>query len=501
MPRSTPLSLLCVTSSALFLLLTLTACGPEDDNGNPNGDTTPTPDQIETPSTYTFASKTDSATSSVSYSGQTARHALIEGLNDYMGSQLEQDALSNTAFGSKQDFLDAMLFYYTFDSDAYTDYPHSIDEAETPMGSLEVSPKTYAGISSGKDLQGKFAGNDASTDHMDWSTQLRGWSDTDFAAQNTSAEGLLLAMMDALASQAYDLSQGTYPKDPTNDADLPVYVTPEGRDLKQLIQKFLLMGITFSQAADDYLDDASEDKGLLASNATSEESAYTPLEHAWDEGFGYFGAARNYLDYTDAQIADGVLIDTDDDGTISLTSEYNFGASINAAKRDKGSKSSTDFTQDAFLGFVQGRTIITNAPETLDEETLGKLKTERDRAIGAWEEAIAATAVHYINDTLQEMHKHSEATNTYDFAQHAKVWSELKGFSLGFQFNPRSPMLEQDRFTTFHALIKDAPVLTTAPDADFEQYKKDLIAARDILQQAYGFDAANMGDDMGQGGW
>ena len=104
-------------------------------------------------------------------------------------------------------------------------------------------------------------------------------------------------------------------------------------------------------------------------------------------------------------------------------------------------------------------------------------------------------------DCAQEMHKHSEATNTYDFATHAKVWSELKGFSLGFQFNPRSPMLLEDRFTSFHALIQDAPVLTTASEADFTQYKKDLVSARDILQQAYGFDAANMGDDIGQGGW
>jgi len=290
--------------------------------------------------------------------------------------------------------------------------------------------------------------------------------------------------------------------DPIADGEtLPVYVTPTGLDLKQLTQKFLLMSIAFSQGADDYLDSSTDGKGLRASNAQDGDSAYSPLEHAWDEGFGYFGAARDYAAYTDQQIADGDLVDTDGDGAIDFKTEYNFGASVNAAKRDLGSAdgAKTDFTEEAFQAFVTGRAIISAAGDELTDEQMASLEEQRDIAVSAWEKAIAATAVHYINDTLQEMNKFG--TEDYDFATHAKVWSELKGFSLGFQFNPTSPMNEGSRFTDFHTLIKDAPVLPDAEEADIASYREDLIEARALLGDAYGFDAANLGDENGENGW
>ena len=41
--------------------------------------------------------------------------------------------------------------------------------------------------------------------------------------------------------------------------------------------------------------------------------------------------------------------------------------------------------------------------DTLPDEVMDELKAHRDAALGAWENAIAATAVHYINDTLQDV--------------------------------------------------------------------------------------------------
>ena len=67
--------------------------------------------------------------------------------------------------------------------------------------------------------------------------------------------------------------------------------------------------------------------------------------------------------------------------------------------------------------------------------------------------------VHYINDTLQDMADFDTAD--YSFSSHAKHWSELKGFALGFQFNPRSPMSAED-FDVLHALIGMSPVLEDA---------------------------------------
>jgi hypothetical protein len=280
------------------------------------------------------------------------------------------------------------------------------------------------------------------------------------------------------------------------------FVTPKGQDLQQLVQKFLLGAVTYSQGADDYLDDASlEESG----NVEAEEGKpYTKLEHHWDEGFGYFGAARDYGDYTDDEIAaaDGRddyqgYHDTNGDGAIDLTSEYNFGHSQNAAKRDRGSAESakTDFTKGAWDAFLTGRAIIASAKGALSATQMADLKAQRDAAIANWELAIAASALHYVNEVLADMSK-SEAD--YVFLDHAKHWSELKGFALSLQFNPRKK-LSDAQFATLHEKLGIAPALPG--DANFDDYKAGLIDARQILADAYGVAAANIGDDNGAGGW
>ena len=244
--------------------------------------------------------------------------------------------------------------------------------------------------------------------------------------------------------------------------------------------------VAFSQGADDYLDDDTEGKGLWAQNCTPDKAgkAYTSLEHAWDEGFGYFGAAMNFGAFEDGDIAgkdyarddwQGVN-DADADGKIDLTSELNWGHSVNAQKRDRGSASGaapTDFTQGAWDGFIAGRTIIANAGGTLTEPEMTDLVAARDQAVSNWEKAISATAVHYVNDVLGDMAKPMACEvdgagaqvdadcNAYSFESHAKHWGELKGFALSLQFNPHSPLTDDD-FDRLHEVLGDAPVL---PDA------------------------------------
>ena len=70
----------------------------------------------------------------------------------------------------------------------------------------------------------------------------------------------------------------------------------------------------------------------------------------------------------------------------------------------------------------------------------------------------------------------------------------MKGFALGLQFNPYSPIAGEDaekfaKFVELHTLLKDAPVLA---EADVADYLVDLKAARDLLQEVYGFDAENV---------
>ena len=109
-------------------------------------------------------------------------------------------------------------------------------------------------------------------------------------------------------------------------------------------------------------------------------------------------------------------------------------------------------------------------------------------SVSNWEKAVAATAIHYVNDSLQDLN-----SADLDAADLAKHWSELKGFALAFQFNPRSPMSDAD-FVKLHNLIGEAPSLD-------ESYKADLIEARALMGTAYSFDSANLGDDNGENGW
>ena len=76
---------------------------------------------------------------------------------------------------------------------------------------------------------------------------------------------------------------------------------------------------------DEYLDDDVDGKGLKASNIPSDGKVYSGLANAWDEGFGYYGAARNFSAYTDAQIKAGEYLDTDGDGLQDLKTEKNWG--------------------------------------------------------------------------------------------------------------------------------------------------------------------------------
>ena len=170
----------------------------------------------------------------------------------------------------------------------------------------------------------------------------------------------------------------------------------------------------------------------------------------------------------------------------------NFGASVNAAKRDLGStpEAPTDFTGEADLAFRTGRALITAAYEEGTEIDLAALHAQRNAAVLAWEMAYAATAIHYVNEVLTDMD--TVGSTDYSFADHAKHWSELKGFALGFQFNPRSPMSGED-FAALHSAIGDAPVGASQSDpVEDEAYRAQLLDARTRIGEAYGFDEANV---------
>ena len=258
--------------------------------------------------------------------------------------------------------------------------------------------------------------------------------------------------------------------------------------------------MTYSQAAEDYL---KATKGLVKQNTDSDNKAefdagtdaslksYTSLEHQWDEGFGYFGAAHDYLAYTDAENKANSANDTDGDTQIDLMKgEYSFGHSINAAKRDVGSDGATDFSTEAMAAFIAGRKLINDnvavetASDGADAAYYDALVAYSETALGAWEKAIASTVIHYINDVIEEttnLGTDQEAT----LADRAKHWSEMKGFALSLQFSPVAAVSREDLIAV-HAAMGEAPVLSADVAGN---YVTQLQAARDLLKDAYQFDA------------
>ena len=439
---------------------------------------------------YAFSNNDDS----VSYSGQIARHLIIAELNNYINNQLDAD-VDNGVFETADDVITKLNSFFETAND--TEYALRWENEALTVSTLSTPVQTVLTevSNTNKDLVSKIAGNDAKGQHKDWNTE-------GFVAFETetyqSPEALIRWYFAQIAANVETEVNGSQRTDVNGDVITKVYIGENGLDYKQLIQKTLLGTVAFSQGADDYLGSDVEGKGLLTDNTTILDGKnYTNLEHQFDEGFGYFGAARDYLLYTDEEIAakggrdtHQGMFDSNADGEIDFNSEYNFGHSQNAAKRDintAGNTNPTDFTELAMRGFIEGRALINaNVGSDLTDEQMTELNGYAQQAILNWEKSIAATAVHYINDTTADLEKFG--TEEFSFTDVAKHWSELKGFVISLQFNPDSPLSDAEH-AAVNDLIGDAPVLV---EANVAAYIADLATARTKLQQAYEFDEENV---------
>jgi hypothetical protein len=472
-------------SLRLFVILWGIACAKDTtDTGSTDSGTSDSASPSVTPSIYAFDSAFDQ-TNSVAYSGQAFRQLLMVEMNSYLGELTDRlNRVSNPYVPQAGEVAAALNFYFGFDGATGSDVLLAWS------GDADALQSTFGEVSTGKNLVEKIAGNDPTGQHKDWSTDFEGWKENHIS----TPESLVRHWFDLIDAQAVAWAQGNIPVGMNGHAVSAVYITPEGQNLQQLLYQFLNVSVSFSQATDDYLDDDVEEKGLNSPHAVATEGeSYTELEHAWDEAFGYFGAAQTYGQMQDDENKSAARgVDADSDGFIDLLLEVNWGHSVNAANRDldASTKVPTDFTMEAWEGFVLGRLLLSEtAGLGLSNTQLETLTSYRNQTISAWEKTIAATVVHHLNDCIQDLNPEIEV-NTSDLIKH---WSELKGLALGFQFNPRSPLPEVD-FQNLHQLLGTAPVL----NAD---YRADLLQARDIVGSAFEFAAENLGDSEGENGW
>lgn len=507
-------------ASIALPLAVVVGCGGGS-GGSSNDDEDPgTGDQTGTSSHYSFESQFAAGESAVAYSGQTTRHLLIEDL------VAEMKDLTDTLAVTKESVIADLDKYIRGEGDENKGIGDLDGENYNFSRTDEtlIPGPTFGDISGNKNLAGKIAGgyiNELVPELAGESSRLLsefiGWND---GLDSTSTPlDLVDLLIDELATGATDGEGIAVPG--LADTYLTATVSATGRDYRQLIQKFLLGAVTYSQGTADYLK-----TDFATKNAREEANdLYTEAEHKWDEAFGYFGAARDFKDYTDADIraagqTEGYqngYHDTNDDGDIDLRSEINLGNSTNCAKRDLGTvgkSQPTDYTTTAFDAFLAGRKILNDAAANegdLSQEQVDALNEQILIASLTWEKCIAATVIHYINDVRADLAKYSdgEFVDVGDFEDVAKHWSEMKGFALGLQFNPDSPYRASaeklEELKNNLEAMGDAPVLPdgsqngvqpvdkTAAEA-VQEYSDALLSVRDNMEATYGFNAENVED-------
>ena len=421
-----------LTVASLFL----SACGSdEDDEDTLEEDAATT---IDVPQAYVFDSRFAEGESSVSYSGQVVRNLLLQdlkALTDSVGKD-----------GGRSVAVSDMLKLYEYDDALNL-------KTATTTGALSASESHYSALSTGKNLVGKI-------------------SDEPVIGYNRTADDLVREWFEGIADNSQDSDKlGTY----------MAYTTDDGVDMSQMVNKVLIGAVPYYQATGVYLG------GLLERDNSEgkDGKAYTAMEHAWDEAFGYFGAARDYSRYSDEQLAgsvDDFTFDSNGDGSIDFKSEYNFGLSRNAGKRDKGG-SGVDFTQQIFNAFLAGRTAITN------QGSVAEISVHRQTAAEGMEKVIAATVVHYINDTLSDMSELGTADE--NIANLNKHWAEMKGYTVALQYNPFR-LISAGQLAELHDIMGEAPIYDEPGSNNYKTQVANYERAKVVLQTAYGFSNDNM---------
>ncbi len=470
--------------------------------------TQPIPSEVQTvlqktPTDYSFF--TLQGESSVNYQGQVMRNLLITDQKGafYSLAYSEQKNQASVAM----DLLDS---YYLYDStkDGGSFIEMKLVNEQGVAQSAPWEGFEYSAVYPGSiNLKSKMAGVDNPLRHgkmLGWNSEKLGGLLVDRDGDGTLVPVELFETMleavanNAAASQTHFMApNGTLAEQKVEAAA----VLPEGLDLAQLSQKFLHSAVSFSQATGDYLSDDLGEKGFNGDNTTLlPNRTYTDLQHSWDEAFGYFGAARNYLEYSDTQILSEFSLDAytseevidPSNGSVlyidalvggdfeySISSEKNMGLSVNAAKRDAGAISGKeDFTLKTMSAFLKGRQLVQERPNGY----LPYAQAHAVLALHEWERVIAASVIHYINELSGDLQ--SYGTEDFNFVDMAKHFSEMKGFAFAFQFNPRSVMSVQD-FAKLHQQLGDRPV--DLQKGDLSQYLQDLKSARDLLVKTYEF--------------
>lgn len=361
-----------------------------------------------------------SKTNSVSYTGQIARHVIHDSIKALAG---RGDGGANAAS------LEAEMRAYFNGSDKNKAIIAPVDKGE-----FNIKQETIGEISSGKNLSGKM-----------YKGTVNGWPG------NMTGSEVVLSMI----NHAAKTDGGFDPK--------------TGYNYPQLISKFVMGGVSYNQAVNNYLAGKLTAESKPNSKPYKDGAHYTGKEHSWDEAFGYWGAAAHSLNLTAAQnydvakMKDLASADANGDGLVDLKSEYNFGHAYYAASFDKGGK--TNYFKTITQAFVDGRKIISNAKgENLSDAERAQLVALADVIAQNWEKVIAEAVFKYAGSVYKDVEiLKAEIAEGKDpaktFAKYGKHWGELKGFALALQVGKRNL---GETAARLNSLVGYGPVLLNA---------------------------------------
>lgn len=417
------------TVAAVAAVMLVAGCGSDDPN-NPGNN------QITVPTTYTYTSRFDAGKSSVNYSGEVVQNLLIDDLAARIATA--------GAPGASQVSLNDLLAYYDHNDAANL-------QSSTQTGSLPPLQRQYNLIATGQSLKSNAS-----------SAQLVSYGKT--------TDQLVQELLQVVVTNSQDQDRLGTPM---------AYTTDDGVDVGQFVATLLRGAVSYYQATSVHLK-GIESRNNSSNNGSTDAPA-TAMERAWDAAFGYFGAARDYGRYTDANLGGPVsdyVFDTNGDGKIDFRSEYNFTFARLAGLRDGAS--SQNFTKKIFDAFLTGRAVIAG------QGTSALIQEERETVVETWEQIIGATLIHYINRMVVHLDALTDQSSPENSAEMNRDWAAMKALALTLQFNPDKQIEDQD-LQIVHNYLKTAPQYFPPGTSEYSAYRAALGLARTIIQNAYAF--------------
>lgn len=316
---------------------------------------------------------------------------------------------------------------YAFDNVSYSGQTERLDQLEEMTAYMKTS--NTAGVRLEKqvllDMFENANGNANGNFSFESSKQLK---DKCFGPHVSNIEAYISALVKASES-TQPAANGQAGVMTSEDGTKSYLFDENGVEHIQYIEKELMGAVFYYQAVAVYMGNEKMD----VDNEVVEPGEGTEMEHHWDEAYGYLGVSNDFPTNTE---------------DVRFWGKYCVG-------------------RDALLGtneslsyaLRKGRTGITVKEYDMRDEAITEART-------AWEDVCAATAIHYLNDALN---------NLGDDLIRNHVLSEAKAFTTNLAFNPEK-RIEQAQIDQ---------VIDLLGENFYEVSSDNLQQARDLLAEIY----------------